>query len=103
MSASGPLARTDGLLTESLDGELLVYDLNGDIAVHLNRTAAIVWREQAPQLQWVYIPHLDYDLQRFGPDSPQAKAAVRDAVAAPRPDRHPGAGGSGTGRCPAGS
>ena len=44
MSASGPLARTDGLLTESLHGELLVYDLKGDIAVHLNRTAAIVWR-----------------------------------------------------------
>src|SRR5580704_6772133 len=44
MSASGPLARTDGLLTESLQGELLVYDLKGDIAVHLNRTAAIVWR-----------------------------------------------------------
>jgi predicted AlkP superfamily pyrophosphatase or phosphodiesterase len=46
------------------------------------RAAAIIWREHNPQLQWVYIPHLDYDLQRFGPDSPQAKAAVRDAVAA---------------------
>jgi hypothetical protein len=44
VSSTGPLARTDHLLTETLDGELLVYDLNGDIAVHLNRTAALVWR-----------------------------------------------------------
>ena len=44
MSESRPLARTDGLLTETLDGELLVYDLSGDIAVHLNRTSAVVWR-----------------------------------------------------------
>jgi predicted AlkP superfamily pyrophosphatase or phosphodiesterase len=49
------------------------------------RAASIVWREQTPRLQWVYIPHLDYDLQRFGPSSPQAKAAVRDAAAALEP------------------
>ncbi|WP_165987308.1 alkaline phosphatase family protein [Streptomyces sp. YIM 98790] len=29
-------------------------------------------------LTMVYVPHLDYDLQRFGPDSPQAVRAVRD-------------------------
>jgi len=51
----------------------------------IGRAAAIVWREQSPQLQWVYIPHLDYDLQRFGPDSPQAKTAVADAAAAVDP------------------
>ncbi|HEX4056489.1 MAG TPA: nucleotide pyrophosphatase/phosphodiesterase family protein [Tepidisphaeraceae bacterium] len=49
------------------------------------RAAAIVWREQTPQLQWVYVPHLDYDMQRFGPNSPQAKAAVRDAAMAIEP------------------
>jgi len=49
------------------------------------RAASIVWREQTPRLQWVYIPHLDYDLQRFGPSSPQAKQAVRDAAAALEP------------------
>jgi phosphohistidine swiveling domain-containing protein len=38
------VARTDGLLTESVDGELLVYDLEGDVAAHLNATAAVVWR-----------------------------------------------------------
>ena len=32
-----------------------------------------------------YVPHLDYDLQRFGPDSPRARAAARelDAVLTP--------------------
>jgi len=49
------------------------------------RAAAAVWNEQSPQLQWVYVPHLDYDLQRFGPDSAQAKAAVRDAAGAVEP------------------
>jgi coenzyme PQQ synthesis protein D (PqqD) len=41
---SRPLARTDGVLTETLDGELLVYDLDGDVASHLNQMAALVWR-----------------------------------------------------------
>lgn len=44
MNERRPLARTDKLVTETLDGELLVYDLNGDIALHLNRTAAFVWQ-----------------------------------------------------------
>ncbi len=30
----------------------------------------------APDLLLTYIPHLDYDLQRFGPDSPQAKKSL---------------------------
>ncbi len=36
-----------------------------------------------PGLCLCYLPHLDYDLQRFGPDGPQAVAAARevDAVA----------------------
>lgn len=29
-------------------------------------------------LTLAYVPHLDYDLQRFGPDSPQAAAAARE-------------------------
>jgi predicted AlkP superfamily pyrophosphatase or phosphodiesterase len=42
------------------------------------RAAAHVWATHAPQLQLVYVPHLDYDLQRFGPDSPQAILALAD-------------------------
>lgn len=33
----------------------------------------------------VYLPHLDYDLQRFGPDSPQAVQAAKDVDAAMAP------------------
>jgi predicted AlkP superfamily pyrophosphatase or phosphodiesterase len=36
-------------------------------------------------LTLVYVPHLDYDLQRFGPDSEQAVAAARDVDAALAP------------------
>ncbi|GID29251.1 alkaline phosphatase family protein [Paractinoplanes brasiliensis] len=38
-----------------------------------------------PDLTLVYVPHLDYDLQRFGPSSPQAAAAAAalDDVLAP--------------------
>ncbi|WP_458116200.1 alkaline phosphatase family protein [Arthrobacter sp. D2-10] len=44
-----------------------------------------VMRNQSPNLLTTYLPHLDYDLQRFGPDSPQAAraAAELDAVIAP--------------------
>jgi predicted AlkP superfamily pyrophosphatase or phosphodiesterase len=33
--------------------------------------AKIVWRRHAPTISLVYLPHLDYDLQRFGPDDPR--------------------------------
>jgi predicted AlkP superfamily pyrophosphatase or phosphodiesterase len=38
-----------------------------------------------PDLTLAYLPHLDYDLQRFGPDSPRATAAAAelDGVLAP--------------------
>ena len=42
-----------------------------------------VWREQKPTLSLVYLPHLDYDLQRLGPRDPAIAGALRevDAVA----------------------
>ncbi|MBE7699158.1 alkaline phosphatase family protein [Oerskovia sp. Sa1BUA8] len=44
-----------------------------------------VLRTHSPELTMAYVPHLDYDLQRFGPDSAQADAAAAelDAVLAP--------------------
>ncbi|GAA4837347.1 nucleotide pyrophosphatase/phosphodiesterase family protein [Kitasatospora terrestris] len=41
--------------------------------------------DHRPDLTLAYIPHLDYDLQRHGPDSPQAHAAARtlDTALAP--------------------
>jgi predicted AlkP superfamily pyrophosphatase or phosphodiesterase len=38
-----------------------------------------------PDVLLVYIPHLDYDLQRFGPDGPEAVAAAVELDAAVRP------------------
>jgi predicted AlkP superfamily pyrophosphatase or phosphodiesterase len=47
-----------------------------DAALHVRRT-------RSPTLTLVYLPHLDYDLQRFGPDDPRiaASLAAVDAVA----------------------
>src|SRR5213078_4308341 len=44
--------------------------------------AGYVWSKLRPQLQWTYVPHLDYDLQRFGPTSPQAQKAIADVSTA---------------------
>jgi len=38
-------------------------------------TAWLMRRPDAPDLLYTYLPHLDYDLQRHGPDHPKAKAA----------------------------
>src|SRR5262245_17158164 len=45
-------------------------------ALHVRRT-------RAPTLTLVYLPHLDYDLQRFGPDDPRIEKSLAeiDAVA----------------------
>jgi len=47
-----------------------------DAALHVRRT-------RSPTLTLVYLPHLDYDLQRFGPDHPRIAESLRevDAVA----------------------
>jgi predicted AlkP superfamily pyrophosphatase or phosphodiesterase len=49
------------------------------------RTARHIFDTRHPDLTLVYVPHLDYDLQRYGPSSPQAVAAARelDATLAP--------------------
>jgi predicted AlkP superfamily pyrophosphatase or phosphodiesterase len=48
------------------------------------KSAAHIIEKSAPTLTLVYLPHLDYDLQRFGPTDPRiAKALVEvDAVCA---------------------
>lgn len=51
-----------------------------DITSSLWITAAArrVLRHHRPDLLLCYVPHLDYDLQRWGPDSPQARAAAAE-------------------------
>lgn len=41
------------------------------------RAAERIMTTHHPDLTLVYVPHLDYDLQRYGPGSPQAAAAAR--------------------------
>ena len=54
----------------------------------------LVMRERRSDLVMAYLPHLDYDLQRFGPESPQADraAAELDAAMAPLLDDAEAAG-----------
>ena len=49
------------------------------------RAAERVLVTKNPDLELVYVPHLDYDLQRFGPSAPQAAAAAKalDGALAP--------------------
>ncbi len=44
----------------------------------IGRCAEKVLADERPDLMLVYLPHLDYDLQRYGPDDPR----IRDQVAA---------------------
>ncbi|MFE7129806.1 alkaline phosphatase family protein [Streptomyces sp. NPDC057638] len=44
-----------------------------------------VLRTRSPDLALCYLPHLDYDLQRFGPDDPRAHRAAADLDAAMAP------------------
>ena len=39
-----PKARSEGIITRELDGELLVYDRTRDRAHCLNKTAAAIWK-----------------------------------------------------------
>ncbi len=42
------------------------------------RGAAWLIDRHAPNFHWIYVPHLDYASQKFGPNSPQAKAALAE-------------------------
>jgi predicted AlkP superfamily pyrophosphatase or phosphodiesterase len=44
-----------------------------------------ILREHHPDLLLAYVPHLDYDLQRFGPDAPESIRAAREIDEALKP------------------
>ena len=44
-------------------------------------TRAVMRRDEAPDILFTYLPHLDYDLQRHGPASPRAAAALETLLA----------------------
>jgi hypothetical protein len=47
----------------------------------ITEATALVVEAGPLQLVFTYLPHLDYDLQRFGPESPEAGAALADLSA----------------------
>jgi predicted AlkP superfamily pyrophosphatase or phosphodiesterase len=49
------------------------------------RSALHVWETRRPTLSLVYLPHLDYDLQRLGPDHPKIAEEVAAVDAACEP------------------
>ncbi len=51
----------------------------------IGNAAARIWELERPDLQFVYIPHLDYNLQRLGPGAPSIGQDVRqlDAILEP--------------------
>lgn len=55
----------------------------------VDATRRVLADPEAPDLTMAYLPHLDYDLQRFGPDAPEAAraAAELDAAMAPLLDQ----------------
>lgn len=75
-------------LNERLAGELGVFPLqhywgplaNLESSRWIARCARIVWREHEPDLQFTYVPHLDYDAQRLGPTHPQTVRALADVL-----------------------
>jgi predicted AlkP superfamily pyrophosphatase or phosphodiesterase len=80
-------------LHEELTGELGPFPLftywGPTAAIDSSRWIAAAARRimaaHEPDLTLVYVPHLDYDLQRYGPDGAEASAAARevDAVLGP--------------------
>lgn len=79
-------SKPDGLYQQMLDAGLEHFPLQhywGPLSgIQSTRWIlnGVLWlhRLHRPQFHWVYLPHLDYAGQKFGPNSPQAAAAVRE-------------------------
>ena len=52
-------------------------------------SAKWVEKKHSPTLSLVYLPHLDYDLQRFGPHDPRTRAALAPAAPSSSPRKRP--------------
>lgn len=78
-------SKPDGLYQELLDalGHFPLQHYWGPLANiestrWILRAAARLIEKHAPNFHWIYIPHLDYAAQKFGPDSAEAKAALME-------------------------
>ena len=80
------IAGTPDGLTDRLEKELGTFPFHtfwGPMAglactPWIARSAAIVLRDERPDLTLVYLPHLDYDPQRFGPSGSDLPRLVRE-------------------------
>jgi predicted AlkP superfamily pyrophosphatase or phosphodiesterase len=71
---------------QATHGQFPLFDFWGPRAglpasAWITAAAIDVWREQRPTLALVYLPHLDYVLQREGPAGPGVPAALREVDA----------------------
>lgn len=78
-------SKPDGLYQQTLDefGHFPLQHYWGPLANiestrWILRGAAWLNEKHAPNFHWIYIPHLDYALQKHGPNSPQAKIALAE-------------------------
>jgi predicted AlkP superfamily pyrophosphatase or phosphodiesterase len=44
----------------------------------ITNAARYTWQQHKPNLLLVYLPHLDYSSQKYGPESPQTQQALRE-------------------------
>ena len=87
-----PRARSEGLIQERLDDELLVYDLERHQAHCLNRTAALVWehcdgRSTAQEIARRIEPRLgaaDENLVKLALEQLAGKRLLQEPAAGPR-------------------
>jgi predicted AlkP superfamily pyrophosphatase or phosphodiesterase len=73
----------EGYLTEAVGRKFNLMNYWGPLANHKSSDwivdaicAVVRSSKHAPDVLFSYIPHLDYDLQRYGPESPQARKAL---------------------------
>jgi predicted AlkP superfamily pyrophosphatase or phosphodiesterase len=74
-----PSGLHDALVAELGDFPLFSYWGPGasiTSSAWIARATSQIVRTHRPDLTLVYLPHLDYDLQRYGPDAPQAARAA---------------------------
>jgi len=70
-------------LTEQIGRKFNLMNYWGPLANHKSSDwivdaicASVRSRQYSPDILFTYVPHLDYDLQRYGPQSPQANKAL---------------------------
>lgn len=81
---SQPAGLYDELITEIGEFDLMSYwgpMASAKSSQWITACALRIWKGERPDLQLVYLPHLDFGPQRWGPDDPRMVAEVQAADA----------------------